>query len=55
MRKDLRLMLQEGREHGLDLPVVEKTLECLDQGAAAGLGDRAGVAQSVFWRARGRG
>jgi len=39
-RKDLRVMLAEGRARGLDMPLVERTLACFDEASRAGWAGR---------------
>ncbi len=48
-RKDLRTMLAEGKTRGVNLPLAERTLSCLDETSKAGWGTRDVSAQSVFW------
>jgi 3-hydroxyisobutyrate dehydrogenase len=51
-RKDLRMMLAEGRDRGLALPVVEQTLACFDQASRDGFGAHDAMRQSVYWATR---
>jgi 3-hydroxyisobutyrate dehydrogenase len=48
-RKDLRIMLAEGKARGVALPLVERTLACFDETSKAGWGGRDVSSQSVFW------
>jgi 3-hydroxyisobutyrate dehydrogenase len=48
-RKDLRIMLAEGEAHGLDMPVVERTLACFDESSREGWGARDAGAHAVYW------
>jgi 3-hydroxyisobutyrate dehydrogenase len=50
--KDLRTMLAEGRAHGVELPLVEKTLACFQEASAKGLGETEGSGLSVYWSKR---
>jgi 3-hydroxyisobutyrate dehydrogenase len=51
-RKDLRIMLAEGRARGLAMPLVERTLACFDEASRAGWGARDSGGQSVYWARR---
>jgi len=53
--KDLRTMLAEGRAHGVDLPLVEKTLACFEEASGKGLGESEGSGLSVYWSKRKSG
>jgi 3-hydroxyisobutyrate dehydrogenase len=50
--KDLRTMLAEGKAHGADLPLVEKTLACFEEASRKGLGESEGAGLSVYWSKR---
>jgi 3-hydroxyisobutyrate dehydrogenase len=51
-RKDLRVMLAEGRARGIAMPLVEHTLACFDEASRAGWGARDAGAHSVYWAQR---
>jgi len=50
--KDLRAMLAEGAAHGVELPVVARTLASFEEASRNGLGDREVSALSVYWPTR---
>ena len=50
--KDLRAMLAEGRAHGLELPLVERSLACYEEAAHHGLGSAEVSSVSVYWSNR---
>lgn len=52
IRKDLKLMLAEARDHDYELPLSERTLDLFDQAAAAGLGARDCTVLPAFWAAK---
>jgi 3-hydroxyisobutyrate dehydrogenase len=52
--KDLRTMLNEGRERGLDLPLVEKTLACYEETKRKVSGAAEVSTVSVYWANRGK-
>ena len=52
MRKDLRTMVEEGKELGAELPVTSRALECYDQASGAGLGKGDITAIPVRWMKR---
>jgi 3-hydroxyisobutyrate dehydrogenase len=52
--KDLRTMLAEGKDRGLELPLVERTAACFDEANRSGWGDRDGSAIAVYWSSRKR-
>jgi 3-hydroxyisobutyrate dehydrogenase len=52
VRKDLRMMLEEARALGSDLPVTARALEVYDGAAAAGWGDRDSAALPGYWPSR---
>ena len=47
--KDLQSMQAEGKARGLSLPLVERTLACMEESAAKGLGAMEAAAHSVYW------
>lgn len=49
IRKDLQSMIEEARSLGGSLPVAERALECFDQAAREGWGDKDAVALPVRW------
>jgi len=51
-RKDLRVMLAEGKTRGIAMPLVEHTLACFDEASRAGWGARDSGAHSVYWAQR---
>jgi 3-hydroxyisobutyrate dehydrogenase len=53
--KDLRTMLTEGKAHGIELPLVEKTLACFEEASRHGLGEAEGAGLSVYWSKRKAG
>jgi 3-hydroxyisobutyrate dehydrogenase len=53
--KDLRTMLAEGKAHGIELPLVEKTLACFEEASRHGLGASEGAGLSVYWSKREAG
>jgi len=50
--KDLRTMLAEGKERGVELPLVEKTLACYEETRAKFTGAAEVSAVSVYWANR---
>ena len=50
--KDLRTMLAEGRNRGLELPLVEKTLACYEETRRNVSGAAEVSAVSVYWAGR---
>jgi 3-hydroxyisobutyrate dehydrogenase len=52
--KDLRTMLDEGKERGLDLPLVEKTLACYEETKRKVSGAAEVSTVSVYWANRGK-
>ena len=50
--KDLRTMLAEAAERGIDMPVVTETLACYEEASRNGLGDDEVSALSVYWQDR---
>jgi 3-hydroxyisobutyrate dehydrogenase-like beta-hydroxyacid dehydrogenase len=49
MRKDLRTMLDEGRAHGIPLPVAGETLTALNEASAADLRDPDCADIPAYW------
>jgi 3-hydroxyisobutyrate dehydrogenase len=47
--KDLQSMQAEAKARGLSLPLVQMTLACMEESAAAGLGDKEAAMHSVYW------
>jgi 3-hydroxyisobutyrate dehydrogenase len=47
--KDLQSMQAEGKARGLSLPLVQLTLACMEESAAAGLGGKEAAMHSVYW------
>ena len=54
-RKDLRTMLAEAKAHGIDLPLVERTLACFDEVGAKGWGARDAATLPIYWSGRKQG
>jgi 3-hydroxyisobutyrate dehydrogenase len=52
--KDARTMALEGKARGIDMPLIEKTAECLAEAAKAGWGGMDASAQPVYWHGRGK-
>jgi 3-hydroxyisobutyrate dehydrogenase len=52
--KDLRTMLTEGRERGLELPLVETTLACYEETKRKVSGAAEVSTVSVYWANRGK-
>jgi 3-hydroxyisobutyrate dehydrogenase len=50
--KDLRTMLAEAAERGIDMPVVRETLACYEEASRNGLGDGEVSALPVYWQSR---
>jgi 3-hydroxyisobutyrate dehydrogenase len=50
--KDLRTMLAEAADRGIDLPVVKETLACYEEASRHGLGDGEVSALPVYWQSR---
>jgi 3-hydroxyisobutyrate dehydrogenase len=53
--KDLRTMLAEAAERGIDMPVVRETLACYEEASRNGLGDGEVSALPVYWQSRKTG
>jgi 3-hydroxyisobutyrate dehydrogenase len=54
-RKDLRTMLTQARERGVELGLVERTLAGLDEASRNGWGPRDASSIPVYWARRGKG
>ena len=52
--KDLRAMLAEGKQQGVELPLVEKTLACYEEAQRNVSGDAEVSAVSVYWAQRAK-
>jgi 3-hydroxyisobutyrate dehydrogenase len=52
--KDLRAMLAEGKQQGVELPLVEKTLACYEEAQRDVSGDAEVSAVSVYWAQRAK-
>jgi 3-hydroxyisobutyrate dehydrogenase len=50
--KDLRTMLAEAADRGIDLPVVRQALACYEEASRNGLGDGEVSALPVYWQSR---
>ena len=50
--KDLRTMLAEGKDRGMELPLVERALACFEEASRNGWGPRDGSAVAVYWSSR---
>jgi len=53
--KDLRTMRAEGRSRGIELPLVEKTLACMEEASRAGHGREENSLHAAYWATRGKG
>jgi 3-hydroxyisobutyrate dehydrogenase len=51
--KDLRTMLAQGKAIGVELPLVEKTLACMEEASGKGLGKGENSLHSAYWARRG--
>jgi 3-hydroxyisobutyrate dehydrogenase len=51
--KDLRTMLAQGKAIGVELPLVEKTLACMEEASGKGLGKGENSLHSAYWAKRG--
>jgi len=51
-RKDIAAMIAEAKARGVELPLIEKTLDCYDEASAAGYGEGDGSGQAVYWSRR---
>jgi 3-hydroxyisobutyrate dehydrogenase len=47
--KDLRTMLAEGKDRGLDLPLVERALSCFERASRDSWGGRDAASMPVYW------
>ncbi len=54
-RKDLRTMLAQAKDAGVELPLIERTLASFDEASRNGWGARDNSAMPVYWATRGRG
>jgi len=52
--KDLRTMLAEGNARGIALPLVEKTLACMEEASRAGHGGEENSLHAAYWATRGK-
>jgi 3-hydroxyisobutyrate dehydrogenase len=52
--KDLRTMAAEGKNRGLELPLVERAAACFEEASSNGWGARDGAAVAVYWSQRKR-
>jgi 3-hydroxyisobutyrate dehydrogenase len=52
--KDLRTMAAEGRDRGIELPLVERAAACFAEASRSGWGARDGSAITVYWSKRGK-
>ncbi len=52
--KDLRTMAAEGRDRGIELPLVERAAACFEEASRSGWGARDGSAVAVYWSTRGK-
>jgi 3-hydroxyisobutyrate dehydrogenase len=50
--KDLRTMLAEAADRGIDMPIVSETLACYEEASRHGLGDGEVSALPVYWQSR---
>jgi 3-hydroxyisobutyrate dehydrogenase len=50
--KDLRTMLAEAADRGIELPVVRQTLACYEEASRNGLGEDEVLALPVYWQSR---
>jgi len=55
IRKDLATMIEEARDMGRDAPVTERTLQCFDDAACAGMGPLDGAMLPVRWANKTKG
>jgi 3-hydroxyisobutyrate dehydrogenase-like beta-hydroxyacid dehydrogenase len=51
--KDARTMAAEGKARGIDLPLIARTADCIEEAVKAGWGAGDCAAQPVFWARRG--
>ena len=52
--KDLRTMLAQGQAIGIELPLVEKTLACMQEAASKGRGKSEASLHPAYWVKRGK-
>jgi 3-hydroxyisobutyrate dehydrogenase len=52
--KDLRTMLAEGNSRGIELPLVEKTLACMEEASRAGHGRQENSLHAAYWATRAK-
>ena len=52
--KDLRTMAAEGKDRGIELPLVDRAARCFDEANKSGWGARDASAMAVYWSARGK-
>jgi 3-hydroxyisobutyrate dehydrogenase len=52
--KDVRTMLAEGKSLGLELPLVERTLACMEEASRKGLGRQEMSLHATYWGTRGK-
>lgn len=53
-RKDLRTMLAQAKDSGVELPLVERALASFDEASRKGWGARDNAAMPVYWAGRGQ-
>lgn len=53
-RKDLRTMLAQAKDRGVELPLIERTLACFDEASRNGWGARDNSSMPVYWATRGK-
>ena len=51
-RKDLRTMLAEGKNRGVELPLTERALAGFDEASRSGWGARDNASLPVYWARR---
>ena len=51
--KDARTMAAEGKSRGVELPLIEKTADCLAEAVKAGWGAMDASGQPIYWSRRG--
>jgi 3-hydroxyisobutyrate dehydrogenase len=52
--KDLRTMAAEGKDRGIELPLVERAAACFEEASRSGWATRDGSAVAVYWSTRGK-
>jgi len=52
--KDLRTMLAEGKQRGIEMPLVERAAACFDEASRSGWGERDASAAAIYWSTRKR-